>query len=107
MMQSQRAPPNAVRVVKRYGESATDVWGDACDADQIERRDAAVRGPCDSFCYGQGRLSQGAFDVLVRPGKYDGFGFLGSLRPTPACMPAQDCMNKGNSCVGPCKKVKR
>ena len=76
MMQSQRAPPNAVRVVKRYGESATDVWGDACDADQIERRDAAVRGPCDSFCYGQGRLSQGAFDVLVRPGKCDGFGFL-------------------------------
>ena len=36
-----------------------------------------------------------------------GLVFWGSLRPPPACMPAQDCMKKGNSCVGPCKKVKR
>jgi len=34
-----------------------------------------------------------------------GWVYTGPQRP-PACMPAQDCMTKGNRCLGPCK-VKR
>ena len=36
-----------------------------------------------------------------------GFLWRGLYGPAPACMPAQDCMKQGNSCVGSCKKVKR
>lgn len=36
-----------------------------------------------------------------------GFLWRGLYGPAPACMPAQDCMKKGDSCLGPCGKVKR